>query len=99
VLLGPVPHEVTPLQSQAKRMLQERLQKYFAKAPTYQIEQTGGSLHAPIFTAYVLWGKHILGESTGTNKKEATEAAARNALDKLPSHDHDCMDYFRKHYS
>lgn len=79
-LLGPQPERVFAASAHAKRVLQERLQRLFGEAPTYDIDKPTGPNHAPTFKAFVMFRGTRLGEGEGKNKKEATEAAAANAV-------------------
>lgn len=79
-LLGPQPERAVAASAHAKRVLQERLQRLFGEAPTYDIDKPSGPNHAPTFKAWVVFRGARLGEGEGKNKKEATEAAAANAV-------------------
>lgn len=66
-----------------KSVLQEFLQKRGPQTPVYEIIQTVGPEHDKIFTVQVSLNGKILGTGKGHNKKQAEQAAAQNALDKL----------------
>jgi len=46
-----------------------------------------GPEHEKLFTVRVYLGQKTLGLGSGKNKKEAQQAAARNALDYLATHE------------
>lgn len=79
-LLGAPPERATAVTAHAKRVLQERLQRIFGEAPTYDVDAGSGPNHAPTFQAHVVFRGQTLGSGQGRNKKEATEAAAANAV-------------------
>lgn len=79
-LLGEPPERVAAASAHAKRVLQERLQRLFGEAPTYDVGQPSGPNHAPTFRAVVMFRGVQLGAGEGKNKKDATEAAAANAV-------------------
>ena len=62
-----------------KTRLQEIAVAEFERAPDYQVD-TAGPDHARVFTARVVIGTEILGAGTGSSKKEAEQAAARQAV-------------------
>ncbi|OGS08692.1 MAG: ribonuclease III [Elusimicrobia bacterium RIFOXYA12_FULL_51_18] len=70
-----------------KSVLQEIIQKRHKKPPEYEIISTVGPEHDKVFTIRVLIGKKVLGMGSGKNKKEAQQAAARNAIDYLENHE------------
>lgn len=70
-----------------KSTLQELIQKRHKKPPEYEIMHTEGPEHEKVFTVRVRIGKKVLGVGAGKNKKEAQQAAARNAFDYLKTHD------------
>lgn len=70
-----------------KSVLQETIQKRHKKPPEYEIMRTEGPEHDKVFTVRVLIGKKVLGMGAGKNKKEAQQAAARNAIDYLVNHE------------
>lgn len=70
-----------------KSALQEFIQKRHKRPPDYELTAETGPEHEKIFTVRVHLGKKTLGLGTGKNKKEAQQAAARNALAYLASHD------------
>jgi ribonuclease-3 len=66
-----------------KTFLQEALQKNSKEPVNYQITQEDGPDHDKTFTADVLLAGKILGTGSGKSKKEAEQAAAHAALQKL----------------
>lgn len=71
-----------PLQD-SKGKLQELLQQDGSPAPTYQLIRREGPDHAPRFTMEVRKDNTPLGTGTGPSKKQAEQAAAIHALEKL----------------
>jgi ribonuclease-3 len=86
-LLGPPPVAVVVAATHAKRVLQERLQRIFGKAPEYVVTRGDGPNHAPHYKATVAFAGQSLGEGTGKNKRTATEEAAAAAVAALSSID------------
>ena len=70
-----------PGESDTKSRLQEALARS-GLVPAYS-SQGEGPDHAPVFFATVSAGGRVLGSGTGTSKKAAEQAAARQALDLL----------------
>ena len=70
-----------------KSALQEMIQKRHKKPPEYEIMTAEGPEHDKVFTIRVLIGKKVLGMGSGKNKKEAQQAAAKNAIDYLENHE------------
>jgi len=66
-----------------KSRLQEMIQKKHHRTPEYEIIRSEGPEHDKNFTVNVRLGRKVLGMGAGKNKKEAQQAAARNALDYL----------------
>src|SRR5262245_25110823 len=62
-----------------KSHLQEYVQSTFRTHPVYRIRSEVGPDHSKQFMVEVIVGKRTLGEGKGRNKKEAEQAAARNA--------------------
>jgi ribonuclease-3 len=65
-----------------KSHLQEYVQNAFRTHPVYRIRSEYGPDHSKHFMVEVMVGKRTLGEGRGHNKKEAEQAAARDALEK-----------------
>jgi ribonuclease-3 len=66
-----------------KSHLQEYVQSTFRTHPVYRIRSEMGPDHSKQFMVEVIVGKRTLGEGKGRNKKEAEQAAARNALERV----------------
>lgn len=83
-LEGQVPEK---LDADHKSALQELIQKRHKCPPDYVLMTETGPEHEKLFTVRVCLGKKTLGLGTGKNKKEAQQAAAKNALDYLSTHE------------
>ncbi len=66
-----------------KSLLQEYVQSEFKTYPRYRISAQSGPDHKKQFTVDVSVRGKKLGEGSGSNKKKAEQAAAKNALDDL----------------
>ena len=66
-----------------KSHLQEYVQSTFHTHPVYRIRSEYGPDHSKHFMVDVLVGKRTLGSGKGRNKKDAEQAAARNALEQV----------------
>jgi ribonuclease-3 len=66
-----------------KSILQEALQKKYKALPSYETTSSAGPDHDKTFKVAVRFGKRSLGRGEGKTKKEAEQAAARDALRKL----------------
>ena len=66
-----------------KTVLQEAVQHLGMAAPTYRMVGESGPDHNKVFSAQVLYDGKVAGEGSGRSKKEAEQAAAKNALDAL----------------
>jgi ribonuclease-3 len=66
-----------------KSRLQEWAQKKFKVPPDYRVRRSYGPDHAKTFEVEVAVSGDYLGEGTGKSKKEAEQAAARDALRKI----------------
>lgn len=64
-----------------KSRLQETLQKRYKVPPTYELTSAVGPDHDKTFQVLVRMGKRTLGRGAGKTKKEAEQAAARDALE------------------
>jgi len=89
-----VGHHLQPMLSEIKRktvvedaksLLQEKIQEQFSRAPTYYLENEEGPAHAKKFTVSVRFDEEVLGEGSGTSKKEAEQRAAAAALEIIDS--------------
>lgn len=83
-LEGQAPESLDP---DYKSSLQELIQKRHKRPPDYELMSEAGPEHSKLFTIRVCLGKKTLGLGSGKNKKEAQQAAARNALDYLATHE------------
>ena len=61
-------------------MLQEKIQERHRTPPTYRVLSESGPDHDRTFVAQVRVGRRILGSGSGKSKKQAEQAAARDAL-------------------
>ena len=66
-----------------KSILQQYLQKEDGSTPNYKVKSESGPDHAKEFIIQALLKKELLGIGEGTTKKEAEQAAAKAALEKL----------------
>jgi ribonuclease-3 len=66
-----------------KSRLQEVLQKKFKVPPAYETTQAQGPDHDKTFEVIVQMSRKVLGKGVGKTKKEAEQAAAKNALDAM----------------
>ena len=69
-----------------KSTLQELLQKSGPAVPGYEVVQTVGPEHDKTFTVAVYLNGKELGRGKGHNKKQAEQAAAADALEKVKFH-------------
>lgn len=65
----------------AKSLLQERAQAQLGITPTYRVAAEEGPSHARRFVVEALVGEHVIGRGEGSSKRQAEQAAARNALE------------------
>ena len=63
-----------------KSLLQERVQAHLRVHPRYRVRNQEGPDHDRRFTIEVLIRSRVVGIGRGHNKKEAEQAAARDAL-------------------
>jgi ribonuclease-3 len=63
-----------------KTVLQEKIQEVHRTPPTYRVVSQTGPDHDRTFVAEVRLGKTVLGSGVGKSKKQAEQAAARQAL-------------------
>lgn len=66
-----------------KTRLQEEIQKSSKEPIAYAIVKESGPDHGKLFEAEVSHSGSVLGSGTGRSKKEAEQAAAKNALGKI----------------
>lgn len=69
--------------SNYKSILMELVQKDEKKPPTYQVLMESGPDHDKFYTIAVLVDEVVIGTGTGKNKKDAEQAAAKNAIDAM----------------
>ena len=79
----PEESEVSLPMQDSKGQLQELLQKNGGETPVYQITGTSGPPHAPVFEAAVFREDLEIGRGSGRTKKQAEQAAALSALQRL----------------
>lgn len=72
------------LQADAKSRLQEILQDSYSEAPTYLLDSAEGPDHRKTFSVSVCFRGVVLARGQASSKKEAEQAAAAEALLKLP---------------
>jgi ribonuclease III len=65
-----------------KALLQDYCQKKYQQTPSYQLLNETGPDHSKCFLIAVLLDEKELGRGEGSSKKEAQQAAAKNALEK-----------------
>ncbi len=63
-----------------KTLLQEKIQELHRTPPTYRVVAQSGPDHDRTFVAEVRIGRQVLGSGSGKSKKQAEQAAARQAL-------------------
>ena len=68
-------------------ILQEYFQKRTTKVPRYREKSRTGPDHRPAFTYEVLFENEVLGEGSGESIRQAQQAAARVALDRIRDRD------------
>ncbi|MBN2396629.1 MAG: ribonuclease III [Candidatus Atribacteria bacterium] len=66
-----------------KTLLQEKTQRQFNCLPDYRLTKEEGMEHQKVFYIEVIIDKKVYGKGSGKNKKEAEQAAACEALDKI----------------
>jgi ribonuclease-3 len=66
-----------------KSQLQEYVQSTFHTHPVYRIRSQMGPDHSKLFLVEVMVGRRVLGQGRGSNKKEAEQAAARDAMEQV----------------
>lgn len=71
-----------------KSLLQEFVQGKSSLTVTYKVLETSGPPHAPLFKTGVYWGESLIGIGNGGSKKEAEQAAAKDALKKKTNWSH-----------
>lgn len=66
-----------------KSLLQEKIQSRKLGSPIYKVLREKGPAHNRTFTVGAYVGEELLAEGIGHSKQEASESAAKNALEKL----------------
>ena len=74
--------ERDPDEADSKTRLQEICQEKSGSPPLYRVLSQTGPSHSPTFTVAAFLGDDLLAEGRGTNKKNAEQAAASEALRK-----------------
>ena len=86
-VLGALSEEIAAAADSAKRSdAKSRINEYAMKkgvSAEYREEKRTGAPHMPVFTFSLLLGGEIAGEGSGTSKREAQQAAAREALARI----------------
>lgn len=72
-----------PVEADHKSRLQEILQKKHKAPPVYRLSQAAGPDHDKTFIVEVRMGERVMGRGEGKSKKEAEQAAARDALTRM----------------
>ncbi|GAM08198.1 ribonuclease 3 [Geobacter sp. OR-1] len=67
----------------SKSEFQEVAQAAMGVTPVYRTIDASGPDHARVFTVAAYLGDELVGEGSGTSKKEAEQAAARRGLERL----------------
>ena len=67
----------------SKSRLQEMIQEKYNEGPVYVLEKTEGPDHAKLFHVSVQFQDRVLAYGTATNKKEAEQNAAAEAIEKF----------------
>jgi len=83
--LAPILDEIVraELHRDDKSRLQELTQGLLGLTPTYRVVEVSGPDHDRLFTVEVWSGQQALGRGRGRSKREAEQAAARDALARL----------------
>ena len=86
-VLGVLSKEIAAAADSAKRSdAKSRINEYAMKkgvSAEYREEKRTGAPHMPVFTFSLLLGGEVAGEGSGTSKREAQQAAAREALGRI----------------
>lgn len=77
----------TPIQNW-KALLQDLCQKKYQHTPVYEVLEEAGPDHSKIFKVSVLVNQRQAGLGEGASKKEAQQAAAKDALQNLKADSH-----------
>jgi ribonuclease-3 len=71
------------LDRDARSLLQEISQSDYNQTPIYRLVEASGPEHEKEFTFEALIGDQVVGRGSGRSKQAASQAAARDALDRL----------------
>lgn len=86
-VLGALSEEIAAAADSAKRSdAKSRINEYAMRkgvSAEYREEKRTGAPHMPVFTFSLLLGGEVAGEGSGTSKREAQQAAAREALGRI----------------
>ena len=86
-VLGALSEEIAAAADSAKRSdAKSRINEYAMKkgvSAEYREEKHTGAPHMPVFTFSLLLGGEVAGEGSGTSKRAAQQAAAREALGRI----------------
>lgn len=86
-VLGALSEEIAAAADSAKRSdAKSRINEYAMKkgvSAEYREEKRTGAPHMPVFTFSLLLGGEVAGEGSGTSKRAAQQAAAREALGRI----------------
>lgn len=86
-VLGALSEEIAAAADSAKRSdAKSRINEYAMKkgvSAEYREEKRTGAPHMPVFTFSLLLGGQVAGEGSGTSKRAAQQAAAREALGRI----------------
>lgn len=86
-VLGTLSEEIAAAADSAKRSdAKSRINEYAMKkgvSAEYREEKRTGAPHMPVFTFSLLLGGEVAGEGSGTSKRAAQQAAAREALGRI----------------
>lgn len=86
-VLGALSEEIAAAADSAKRSdAKSRINEYAMKkgvSAEYREEKRTGAPHMPVFTFSLLLGGEVAGEGSGTSKRAAQQAAAREALARI----------------
>ncbi len=66
-----------------KAELQDYSQKKYQRPPLYKVVREEGPDHSKMFVVAAFLDEQEMGQGTGSSKKEAEQAAAQNAIEKL----------------
>ena len=86
-VLGALSEEIAAAADSAKRSdAKSRINEYAMRkgvSAEYREEKRTGAPHMPVFTFSLLLGGEVAGEGSGTSKRAAQQAAAREALGRI----------------